>query len=218
MINHIVGVFDDPVTLAFRGAPLKGPLYRVSFLMSTLWGNVSSKSSDLVDVEIYQSWIESIDRNSKESHVGGIESIIGATCCHDHNHQQMDDAGRHDDHDHDHGHEHSHNNKRKHEHEQEESCKQTKREDSCHDHAHDKQVRLDSEQHGHEHGHGNKHCDEDEGGNEHSHGHGHDHEHLHTDRAVVEAEAAAKELPDTPGRAIGDALIRILVAKVGKWV
>jgi len=163
VVDAFLGIFEDPVSLAFRGVSVKSPLYRVRFAMHGLWEGaitpvttpslVPDDSADTIDVEIYQSWLEAVGSptdSAKTQHIQSnflpsVEdhslSLGGGTGTADEIHNQV-----HHDHDHDHHHDH-----------------------------------------------------------------GHDSEH---ERGRVEWAAIAKEGPDSPGRVVGEALIRLLVSKV----
>eukprot|EP00927_Polykrikos_kofoidii_P020385 TRINITY_DN19653_c0_g1_i7.p1 TRINITY_DN19653_c0_g1~~TRINITY_DN19653_c0_g1_i7.p1 ORF type:complete len:594 (-),score=81.17 TRINITY_DN19653_c0_g1_i7:207-1988(-) len=59
IVERYCGHFNDPEFLAFRGDGDKQPLYRVRFLQKDIWREYDGADGDTVDVEIYQSWLES---------------------------------------------------------------------------------------------------------------------------------------------------------------
>jgi nitrile hydratase subunit alpha len=79
-------------------------------------------------------------------------------------------------------------------------------ESTSHDHNHD---HHSSDQHDHKHDHdGHGVHDHD-----HSHGHNHDHGHLHETRVEIECKSIEKEGEETPGKLVGEALLRTLFKK-----
>ena len=59
VIERCCGRFRNPETLAYGGDGLpKQALYRVRFLQNHLWGDYRGLSTDTVDLEIYQHWLE----------------------------------------------------------------------------------------------------------------------------------------------------------------
>jgi len=65
VVKKFVGLFDDPFLLAYKGEGPQQPLYVVSIPMSSIWSHgleheVSDcGSSDCVELDIYQEWLES---------------------------------------------------------------------------------------------------------------------------------------------------------------
>ena len=59
MIERICGQFANPEELAYNrdGLPAQ-PLYRVRFLCSELWPEYAGKAGDMVEIEIFQHWLE----------------------------------------------------------------------------------------------------------------------------------------------------------------
>ena len=58
-IERICGAFANPEELAYGRAGLPAqPLYRVRFLQRDLWPDYGGQSVDVVEVEIYQHWLE----------------------------------------------------------------------------------------------------------------------------------------------------------------
>ncbi len=55
----LCGVYPDPESLAHggNGTPYK-PLYRVEFPQTDLWDNYSGPSTDRLQVDIYEQWLE----------------------------------------------------------------------------------------------------------------------------------------------------------------
>jgi len=61
VIERLCGSFRNPETLAYGGDGLpKQPLYRVRFLQSHVWPEYRGPSTDTVDIEIYQHWLEPV--------------------------------------------------------------------------------------------------------------------------------------------------------------
>lgn len=58
-IERICGHFANPEELAFGrdGLPLR-PLYRVRFEQAELWPDYEGPAGDVVEVEIYEHWLE----------------------------------------------------------------------------------------------------------------------------------------------------------------
>ena len=61
VIERYCGAYANPEELAYArpGLP-KQPLYRVRFKQSEVWQRYQGSTSDTVDVEIYQHWLESV--------------------------------------------------------------------------------------------------------------------------------------------------------------
>jgi nitrile hydratase subunit beta len=59
VVERICGEFANPEELAYArdGLP-KRPLYRVRFLQRELWPDYGGRSTDTVDIEIYEHWLE----------------------------------------------------------------------------------------------------------------------------------------------------------------
>jgi len=59
VIERICGVFPNPEELAYArpGLPAQ-PLYRVRFRSRDLWSDYEENPSDMVEIEIYQHWLE----------------------------------------------------------------------------------------------------------------------------------------------------------------
>jgi hypothetical protein len=59
VIERICGAFPNPEELAYArsGRPAQ-PLYRVRFLQSEVWPDYAGQPTDVVEVEIYQHWLE----------------------------------------------------------------------------------------------------------------------------------------------------------------
>jgi hypothetical protein len=59
VIERLCGAFANPEELAYArsGQPLQ-PLYRVRFLQRDLWPDYAGAAGDVVEVEIYQHWLE----------------------------------------------------------------------------------------------------------------------------------------------------------------
>ena len=145
-IVALAGVFEDPSMLAFRyvqpesGHALRQPLYRVRFVQAHVWPHdyVTTESvvlGDMVEADIYQSWLLAASRedlDAQEAWAASIRSSLSGRGCvvsdhdhehhHDHDHDHEHGHEHHHDHDHDqdheHGHEHSHDGGEPHVHEQ----------------------------------------------------------------------------------------------------
>jgi len=59
VIERVCGAFPNPEELAYgrMGLPAQ-PLYRVRFLQRELWTDYAGQPVDVVEVEIYQHWLE----------------------------------------------------------------------------------------------------------------------------------------------------------------
>ena len=59
VIERICGAFANPEELAYGrpGLPPQ-PLYRVRFLQRDVWPDYAGRPDDVVEVEIYQHWLE----------------------------------------------------------------------------------------------------------------------------------------------------------------
>ena len=59
VIERLCGAFPNPEELAYArsGQPAQ-PLYRVRFLQRDVWPDYAGKPLDVVEVEIYQHWLE----------------------------------------------------------------------------------------------------------------------------------------------------------------
>jgi hypothetical protein len=59
LVERLCGIYGNPEELAYArtGAP-KQPLYRVRFLQCDVWSDYDGETTDTVDVEIYQHWLE----------------------------------------------------------------------------------------------------------------------------------------------------------------
>jgi hypothetical protein len=59
VIERLCGSFANPEELAYNrdGLPAQ-PLYRVRFLSRELWDGYAGNSNDVVEIEIYQHWLE----------------------------------------------------------------------------------------------------------------------------------------------------------------
>ena len=58
-IERVCGAFPNPEELAYArtGQPAQ-PLYRVRFLQRHVWPDYGGQPGDVVEVEIYQHWLE----------------------------------------------------------------------------------------------------------------------------------------------------------------
>lgn len=103
VITNLVGSFDDPFLLAFRGKGPKQPLYQVFIPLSELWARQDNKqafhpdiaggdeSLDGVELEVYQDWLDADTAADSDDHH-----------THEHNHHEHcadhdDDHHHHDD-------------------------------------------------------------------------------------------------------------------------
>lgn len=60
-IERICGSFANPEELAYNrdGLPAQ-PLYRVRFLCCELWHDYAGSAGDVVEIEIFQHWLEPV--------------------------------------------------------------------------------------------------------------------------------------------------------------
>lgn len=59
VVERICGAFPNPEELAYGRAGLPArPLYRVRFRQADLWPAYRGPSADVVEVEIYEHWLE----------------------------------------------------------------------------------------------------------------------------------------------------------------
>ena len=62
VIERLCGVFPNPEELAYARSGLpRQPLYRVRFLQTDLWSDYSGQLADVVEVEIFQHWLEAAE-------------------------------------------------------------------------------------------------------------------------------------------------------------
>ena len=61
VIERICGAYPNPEELAygFDGLPQK-VLYRVRFLQTQVWPNYTGPANDILELEIYEHWLEAI--------------------------------------------------------------------------------------------------------------------------------------------------------------
>ena len=59
VIERLCGAFANPEELAYHrdGLPAQ-PLYRVRFTACELWGTEAPVADDMIEIEIYQHWLE----------------------------------------------------------------------------------------------------------------------------------------------------------------
>jgi len=63
VIERLCGVYPNPEERAYGRSGLPGqPLYRVRFLQTDVWSDYSGLRSDLLEVEIYQHWLEAVEQ------------------------------------------------------------------------------------------------------------------------------------------------------------
>ena len=62
MVERVCGAFPNPEELAYarRGLPPQ-PLYRVRFLQCEVWPDYAGQPFDVLEVDIYQHWLEAED-------------------------------------------------------------------------------------------------------------------------------------------------------------
>lgn len=59
VVERYCGAFPNPEELAYARSGLPAqPLYRVRFRMNELWPDYAGSAADIVDIEIYQHWLE----------------------------------------------------------------------------------------------------------------------------------------------------------------
>jgi nitrile hydratase len=59
VIERFCGIFRNPEELAYaRSGEPKQPLYRVRFVQQDVWPDYKGKAGDVVEVEIFQHWLE----------------------------------------------------------------------------------------------------------------------------------------------------------------
>ena len=64
VIERLCGAFANPEELAYNRAGLPAqPLYRVRFEARDLWPDYRDNPADVVEIEIYQHWLESAGEN-----------------------------------------------------------------------------------------------------------------------------------------------------------
>eukprot|EP01033_Poteriospumella_lacustris_P005912 gene5912-4247_t len=199
VISNLIGVFDDPFCLAFRGKGPKQPLYTVIVKLRDLWaggkypaGEIVGEhagAEDVIEIEVYQDWLE------------------------------LDEAAAHDeghDHDHSHGHCHAHGDCHHDHHDHEGHVQDVVEAGVIADHDQRAHAALDEHSHHHEHSHEHGHEHAHEHGHEHAHEHGHEHEHAHEHNHTESAPSASKSCaPDvqdeiTPGQVVAETLLRLL--------
>jgi nitrile hydratase subunit beta len=62
VIERLCGAYANPEELAYArpGLP-RQPLYRVRFLQTEVWSDYSGQFSDVIEVDIYQHWLEAAE-------------------------------------------------------------------------------------------------------------------------------------------------------------
>jgi len=59
VVERLCGAFGNPEELAqMRSGEPKQPLYRVRFLQNEVWPDYRGSAEDVVEVEIFQHWLE----------------------------------------------------------------------------------------------------------------------------------------------------------------
>ena len=59
VIERLCGTFANPEELAYaRSGEPRQPLYRVRFVQKDLWPDYAGSAADVIEVEIYQHWLE----------------------------------------------------------------------------------------------------------------------------------------------------------------
>jgi hypothetical protein len=63
VVERLCGAYGNPEELAYARSGLpKQPLYRVRFLQREVWPAYRGNADDTVDVEIFQHWLEPLNR------------------------------------------------------------------------------------------------------------------------------------------------------------
>jgi nitrile hydratase len=59
VVERVLGAYRNPEELAYgRGGEPALPLYRVRFMQREVWPDYAGRPDDVVEVEIYQHWLE----------------------------------------------------------------------------------------------------------------------------------------------------------------
>ena len=59
VIERVCGTFANPEELAYsRSGEPRQPLYRVRFVQKDVWPDYSGNAEDVLEIEIYQHWLE----------------------------------------------------------------------------------------------------------------------------------------------------------------
>lgn len=59
VIERLCGAFSNPEELAYaRSGKPRQPLYRVRFAQNEVWPDYTGHADDVVEIEIYQHWLE----------------------------------------------------------------------------------------------------------------------------------------------------------------
>ena len=59
IVERLCGAFPNPEELAYNRSGLPSqPLYRVRFVSRELWADYAGGPNDVVEIEIYQHWLE----------------------------------------------------------------------------------------------------------------------------------------------------------------
>ena len=68
VIERLCGAFANPEELAYNrdGLPAQ-PLYRVRFTARELWGEDVGAVQDVIEIEIYQHWLDAVDAGVQAS-------------------------------------------------------------------------------------------------------------------------------------------------------
>ena len=60
VVERICGAFPNPEELAYaRPGEPRQPLYRVRFVQKDIWPDYTGQADDVVEIEIFQHWLES---------------------------------------------------------------------------------------------------------------------------------------------------------------
>jgi len=63
VVERLCGVYANPEERAYaRSGRPKQPLYRVRFLQTDVWRGYCGQSTDAIEVEIYQHWLEATEQ------------------------------------------------------------------------------------------------------------------------------------------------------------
>ena len=62
VIERLCGAHPNPEEIAYARSGLpKQPLYRVRFRQADLWSDYSGMAADVIEVEVYQHWLEAAE-------------------------------------------------------------------------------------------------------------------------------------------------------------
>ncbi len=59
VVERLCGAFPNPEELAYaRNGEPRQPLYRVRFLQKQVWPEYAGREDDVIEIEIFQHWLE----------------------------------------------------------------------------------------------------------------------------------------------------------------